>query len=212
MPTYDFCCIASARVTNEHLVGLISKISGDVIKRGGIVRRIEHYGVRPLAYPIRAHSHKHEVGRYFRMFVQASPISAEDVAHRLKVDEGIIRFRPFKADMNDIFDVPTTKWQHKPKLTPGHYDALKRSTNIDYYIARTLLKRGKMTVDEIKALGTHSIKLEPYIAMSELANAASAFQDTPETDAIDDLIRDAPAEDAVADEVYGEEVDVYARK
>ncbi len=41
--------------------------------------------LRPLAYRMKAHGKFNEIGRFFRLFVQASPQTLDAVSHRLKV-------------------------------------------------------------------------------------------------------------------------------
>jgi small subunit ribosomal protein S6 len=178
MPTYDVACISRKKASNKKMKRIVGRVAADLNKRGGVVRKIEHYGMRPLAYPIRRKGQKHETGRYFRMFVQASPQALKETLQTLRVDEDIIRFKPFKLHPNEMLDnTPKVPFTHKPKISEAHYDALSRTTNIDYYIARTLLSQGKMTPDEIKALGTHTIQFEPYFKSRELELKDLVFEE-----------------------------------
>eukprot|EP00461_Guttulinopsis_vulgaris_P001490 UN01490 len=69
---------------------------------------------------------------------------------------------------NEMLDLrEKIPFTHKAKISEAHYDALKRSTNIDYYVARTLLLQGKITREELEALGTHEVKFEPYFRSRE---------------------------------------------
>lgn len=168
MPTYDVACIARKRGSNKKMNRLVGRIAKDLHKRGGVVRKVEHYGMRPLAYPVRRKGQKHETGRFFRVFVQASPQALRETLQTIRVDEDVIRFKPFKLHPNEMLDLePRVPFTHKAKISEAHYDALKRSTNIDYYIARTLLLQGKVTREELEALGTHPVNFEPYFRSRE---------------------------------------------
>jgi ribosomal protein S6 len=156
MPHYEFCCIATTAAQTQRLTTLVRRIAFDLQKRGGVVRKVEHYGLRPLAYPIKAHSRKHEVGRYFRLHVQASPVSADMISEMIGNDENIIRHRHFVLPTVDVRAARPAHVEHEPALSEPHYDALRRTTNIDYFIARTLLKLGKITPEELTKLGTHT--------------------------------------------------------
>lgn len=167
MPTYDICCIASTRASPKHLTHLLKRIQGDLSVVGGMVRKIDHMGLRPLASPMRRKTKKHTVGRYFRLLVEASPKACMGIQHRLGVDDEIVRFRAFKSSLADVYKPPSSSWQHRPIMSEAHYDALRRTTNIDFYIARTLLTQGKITPEELLALGTHAPKLEPAVEAYE---------------------------------------------
>lgn len=161
MPHYDFCCIATSAASSQRLTTLVRRVALELQKRGGVVRKVEHYGLRPLAYPIKAHSRNHEVGRYFRIQVQASPVTADLISDAIKNDESIIRHRHFVGPTIDTRAAASVPLKHLPDLSEAHYDALRRTTNIDYFVARTLLKLGKITPDEIVALGTHTPAMTP---------------------------------------------------
>lgn len=178
MPTYDVACISSRKASKKQMNRTVGRVARDLRRRGGVVRRIDHYGMRPLAYPIRQKGQKHEIGRYFRMFVQASPQALKETMQTLRVDENIIRFKPFKLKPTEFLrEREQIPFEHKAKISEAHYDALKRTTNIDYYVARTLLIQGKVTADEIQNLGTHQVKLEPYFRSREEQLAEYVFND-----------------------------------
>jgi len=173
MPSYEILCIATARATTEHLCNLVRKVHQTLSRRGGVIRRIENYGNRPLAYPIKAHAHKHHIGRYFNFVIHASPQSLREVQHRLHTDEGVIRFLATKSSINKVLGHPPLAVDTAPALSEAHYDALRRTTNIDYYIARTLLETGKITPEEIKALGTYTPAISPSLRLLEEREAAA---------------------------------------
>lgn len=169
MPLYEVYCIARPKTANETLSNLMRHVSRLVKQRGGVVRGVQNIGLRPLAYRVRAHATYHDVGRYWRFDMIASPKSVVEVAKRLRVDESIIRVLPLKSDMRLI-----THKQERPRYkTPGvvgeaHYDVLRRTTNIDYYIARTLLETGELSPEEVKELGTHTPAIEPVARLAEM--------------------------------------------
>ncbi len=215
MPAYEVYCIAKANASAEHLSTLLKKVATVLKPRSGVIRKVDNYGLKPLAYRIRAHSRYHHVGRYFMFKMQASPASLPEVLHRLKVDEGIIRIMANKVTLQDSVKTPTpAPYTTIPApLGEVHYDALRRTTNIDYYIARTLLEVGKITPAEIKALGTHTPLIEPMQhlyetdrALESVANADAlnvfAVRSSDELKLVDELekVREQVEETAISPE------------
>ncbi len=213
MPHYDFCCIATTTATTQRLTTLVRRVAFELQKRGGVVRKVEHYGLRPLAYPIKAHSRKHEVGRYFRIQLQTSPVTAEVVSEHIGNDESIIRHRHFTLPLVDPERKYKGKLLHTPALSEAHYDALRRTSNVDYFIARTLLKLGKVTPEEIVALGTHTPVMTPAPTAPEVLprilprplvgteSAEVPAADTLYREMRDSLSMDLPGADAVDEDV-----------
>lgn len=99
MPHYEIMCIATATAPSSHLVQLFKKAGTVLQQRHGVFRSIEHFGLRPLAYRMRAHAKYNEVGRYIRLRVQANPSALKEFEHRLKVDEQVVRFMTFKHEL-----------------------------------------------------------------------------------------------------------------
>jgi ribosomal protein S6 len=62
----------------------------------GVFRRVENLGTRPLAYRMKAHMKYNTVGRFVRLFIQASPLLCRDVETRLRVDDNIVRTMTIK--------------------------------------------------------------------------------------------------------------------
>jgi len=177
MPVYDVATISRRQTSNKKMNKLTARLAKDLKKRGGVIRKVHHYGHRPLAYPIRRKGQKHDVGRYTRYFIQASPHGLKEFLTTLRLDEDVIRYKPFKMTPLELLDLYTRPpFTHQPKISESHYDALKRTTNINYYIARTLLIQGKMNEDEIKALGTVPIQFEPYFRSREQDLAERVFE------------------------------------
>lgn len=171
MPTYDICWIASTRATSKHLKGLQEKINGDQKENNGMLRGYKNYGVRPFPRPILKRTRKHLMGRYIYLTVEANKKLCEKIEKRLYVDEETIRFRTMHSMdetlVKNTNDIKTT-WEYEPILSESHYDALRHTTNINYYIARTLLEQKKITKDEIIKLGKNKIKQEPAVEAYEL--------------------------------------------
>jgi hypothetical protein len=79
----------------------------------------------------------------------------KEVEHRLRVDEEVIRWMTLKQAL-----IPSKQskpeFLQEPPFSEAEYDLLKKTTNIDYYAARTLLMTGKITKEELETLGRRS--------------------------------------------------------
>ena len=96
MPHYSIMCIATRSAPTSHLVSLFSRIATSLSSSSALLTRIDHLGVRPLAYRMKAHQKWNFHGRYVRLECIASPAALVDVERRLRVDEEIVRFMTLK--------------------------------------------------------------------------------------------------------------------
>jgi ribosomal protein S6 len=99
MPHYEIMCVASAEVGHNKMLDLLKKMHGRVTATGGVVRGIEHLGIRPLAYKMRSHRKWHFTGRYLRLFLQVSPDALKDVKTQLSQSEEVVRFLTLKRPL-----------------------------------------------------------------------------------------------------------------
>eukprot|EP00457_Paulinella_chromatophora_P017955 gb/GEZN01019130.1/.p1 GENE.gb/GEZN01019130.1/~~gb/GEZN01019130.1/.p1 ORF type:complete len:208 (-),score=36.57 gb/GEZN01019130.1/:72-695(-) len=164
MPLYEILCIASIRAPNAHLVKLLRKCHATIEEGGGKFRRIEHLGIRPLASRMRAHGLNNEYGRWMRLRIQVNPYTLAEVTHLLKVDEEMVRWLTLKKKHFAPKGLPEPMADRAVKhriakaidrvpFDEKEGDLLRRRTTMDYWAARTLLKAGLMTPEEILSLG-----------------------------------------------------------
>jgi ribosomal protein S6 len=147
-------CVATTAASSQHLVGLMKKAGGALAKRGGVFRGIEHLGVRPLAHRMKAHSKYNELGRYVRMRLQASPAGLEAFQHRLRIDEEVIRFITLKQQL-----MAPKAPESNPLSTRGlfnkHGQTNTKHTDLDFFVARELLRAGRLTPEQVDSLPRH---------------------------------------------------------
>jgi len=70
--------------TNE----VVERVQGWITEAGGKINKVDHWGKRRLAYPIR----KQNEGQYFFLLVEMNPISVADIERSLRLLEPVMRF------------------------------------------------------------------------------------------------------------------------
>jgi ribosomal protein S6 len=162
MPHYEFMTIASMAASANHLTSLFRSLTRTIQSQGGVLRRIENLGLRPLAYRIRAHRKYNIIGRFIRFSVQANPVLMREIERALKNDEEIVRSLVVKRPLvppNELFH-PT---EFDPKSDGKHAEdraSIKEREEsralVDYYAAKTLLSAGLLSKEDLSRLPRHS--------------------------------------------------------
>ena len=85
---YELVVVIRTDVTDENVEPILGKISQLITNQGGSVSKIERWGKRKLAYPI-----KHFMeGNYALINFRLSPASTKEVETNLEITEEIIRY------------------------------------------------------------------------------------------------------------------------
>lgn len=148
--------ITSMDASAGYMANLIKKTSEKMLASGGVLRRVDHLGLRPLAYRMRAPQTKrwHEIGRYLRIAVQANPEAMKDFETRLKQDEETVRLMTLRQKFN-VAPYETWKpapWKHEMPLDPALTAFIRKDSDLDHYAARSLLQTGGLSPEEITEL------------------------------------------------------------
>lgn len=162
MPHYEIMTVASVNATSAGLINLLKKANAELVKSGGILRGVDHLGVRPLAYRMKAHGKYNEYGRYIRLRIQASPAALKQFEHRLRVDEQIIRWLTLRQKWVAP-PVPTDdplSASGKGRLFDSRGRTLPQHSDLDYYVARALLRAGKLTREQVAAMRKRYVEPE----------------------------------------------------
>jgi len=120
-------------------------------------------GVRPLAYRMKAHKNYNELGRFVRLRVQVNPKVLKDLERQLKIADTIIRFTSVRIPLAPQYPHPgvVNPRNYKLLMAERNYpfrkpdafnDLLRRTSTLDYYGARTLLKAGLVSRRQIAKL------------------------------------------------------------
>ena len=86
---YETVCIVRADLGEEAVKTAVDKTSDAVAKGGGTVARLDDWGRRKLAFPIRK---KHE-GHYFVLTYTSEPQVSKEVERILKFNENVLRYQ-----------------------------------------------------------------------------------------------------------------------
>lgn len=89
MRTYENMYIVHPETVGEARTAVIDKYNKIIEDQGGRILKVEEWGERKLAYPIR----KLTRGGYVLMFFEADPASIAELERRFRLDDNIIRFQ-----------------------------------------------------------------------------------------------------------------------
>ena len=156
MPAYEMYVIASMDASAGYMANLIKKTSEKMIASGGVLRRVDHLGLRPLAYRMRSPQTKkwHEVGRYLRIGIQANPVALKEFETRLKNDDETVRLMTLRQKFNlaPYSEWKPAPWNRQMPFDPAITAFIRKDSDLDHFAARTLLQKGKLTPSEVHAL------------------------------------------------------------
>lgn len=94
MKRYEVIAIVKSDLSEDDISKLIERIENIIVKRNGIIAKIDKWGKRRLAYEI----NKQKEGFYFLFdFVGDGPIVAE-IERNYKIDDRVLKFISIKKD------------------------------------------------------------------------------------------------------------------
>ncbi len=85
---YETVVIFDPDLEEEKKNNLLDRVKSMIQERGGEVERIDRWGVKTLAYPIK----KREKGDYYIIYYKASPGTVNDLEDYFRVSEDFLRF------------------------------------------------------------------------------------------------------------------------
>lgn len=94
MRNYELTFIIHPEVEDEGITDMLEKVSQFITDGGGQVARVDRWGRRRLAYPIK----KQTEGYYVLMQVQLDPQSIGELERNLKLTEEVIRHLLVRAE------------------------------------------------------------------------------------------------------------------
>jgi ribosomal protein S6 len=104
MPFYQQIIVCLPGYNKSSLVKLFRKHAQMIQKNGGVVRAIEHNGVRPLPerarrkYPTRDGERYFWEARFVSTYFDANPRTLIDLGRMLRTEDGILRFFTMKKE------------------------------------------------------------------------------------------------------------------
>ncbi len=88
MRAYELVFIAHPDLEETAFNELVTKIQGWVTEAGGSISKVDVWGKRKLAYPIR----KQREGQYALIEMQMSPAFCKELEHNLRFTEPVMRY------------------------------------------------------------------------------------------------------------------------
>lgn len=113
MPAYECVFIARQDLTQSQSEGLAQKFSEILQNNGGTVSKVEHWGLRQLAYRIK----KNRKGYYHLMNIEALPVAVAEMERNMGLDEDILRFLTVRVET--LEEGPSVQMRYRPEKEEG---------------------------------------------------------------------------------------------
>lgn len=94
MRNYESLYILHPEVVADEQTALVEKFQGVLTQQGGEIHKLDNWGLRKLAYPIK----KLERGCYIQTLFRADPSIIAEYERRLRLDENILRFITIRVE------------------------------------------------------------------------------------------------------------------
>ena len=94
MRNYESLYIIHPEVVGDALTALVEKFQGVLTAQGAEIHKLDNWGVRRLAYPIK----KVERGCYVQTLFRAEPQVIAELERRMRLDEKVLRFLTVRLD------------------------------------------------------------------------------------------------------------------
>jgi small subunit ribosomal protein S6 len=87
MRNYELVCIIQPDLDETAFNGVVERVKGWIGESGGNVGKVDVWGRRRLAYPIR----KHREGQYVLLNISLEPSAATELERNIRFQEPVIR-------------------------------------------------------------------------------------------------------------------------
>lgn len=94
MRDYEMMIVFDPDLDEGQLQAQTERVTALVTSRGGTIQRVDPWGRRRLAYPIR----RKRDGMYTLLRVQLAPNAAAEIEHSLRLMESVMRYLIVRAD------------------------------------------------------------------------------------------------------------------
>lgn len=91
MPHYSILCLANSKASLPQISESLAKLVRTLEINGGVCRGLTDYGVRPLAFRMKAHLNYHYTGRFINIGMQANPMLMQHLLARVLADDRFVR-------------------------------------------------------------------------------------------------------------------------
>jgi len=157
MRRYEMALVAAPTLSEEEHDRLITQFEEMITSMGGVVHKVERWGRRKLAYPIR----KFTEGNYTILLYDAEPSVEQEFLRRLRLSDGFIRWLSVRAD-------------HQKPPTPEEKAALEEARREYLRRAAERATRGEESAAEAEASSGDEPAAETGASTGEEAAAEAA--------------------------------------
>lgn len=105
MRKYETIYIVQPDLTEDAIKALTEKVNEVIASQSGSCVRLEDWGMRKLAYPIK----KQARGRYFYLNFDGTPALIFELERRLRLDDRILRYQSVKLDREETVAAPVAE-------------------------------------------------------------------------------------------------------
>ncbi|XP_035895714.1 probable 28S ribosomal protein S6, mitochondrial [Anopheles stephensi] len=117
MPTYELSVILR-QMSRPDMVSILKRTATAIFDKGGIIRKLDNLGTKPLPFKTSAHGVVHRTGSYFVFKFDTPPAAIDDLDEEYGRDVDIIRKRIYRADVSQQEDITCTL--HEEMLPPAY--------------------------------------------------------------------------------------------
>lgn len=114
MRTYEIMFIVTPQTTDDDLQKLVAQLENIIKEKGGTVAKVDYWGRRKLAYPIR----KFDDGIYTIIYLEGSGHEIFEVERRLRVTDSVMRHLTVRTD-EDLKRAEKIKARRKVTVAAG---------------------------------------------------------------------------------------------
>lgn len=94
MPLYEMTMIARQDITSAQVESLAEEQKAFIEEHGGKVAKIEHWGLRTMAYRVR----KNRKGHYVLMQIDAPAPAVHELERKLRINDDVLRSLTIRVD------------------------------------------------------------------------------------------------------------------
>ncbi|XP_055546843.1 probable 28S ribosomal protein S6, mitochondrial [Wyeomyia smithii] len=117
MPTYELVLILR-QMPRPEVISVLKRTATAIFDKGGVIRKLDNLGTRPLPFKTSVHGLVHRTGSHFIVTFDTPPSTVEELEEEYGRDVDIIRKRIYKANANEQDQVSCTL--HEEMLPPAY--------------------------------------------------------------------------------------------
>ncbi|BCA80334.1 30S ribosomal protein S6 [Desulfuromonas sp. AOP6] len=102
MRTYEAIYIVNPETTGDAYTAIVDKFKGVLTEQGANIIKVDEWGVRKMAYPIK----KQTRGSYVLTVFEARPEVIKEFERRMRIDENIMKFQTVYLEKGFEASVP----------------------------------------------------------------------------------------------------------